>query len=72
VEKKFKKTGTIKEDAIEMVAALLGIGAKKEGIVVYQYCAPTDGCLYPGHIAVTIEPNGKTFFGIPQKAIIWN
>lgn len=69
---KGKKVGIAKKDALGVIANLLGIEAEKNEVVVYHYNRPTDDCLCPEHVAVSLDPEGKTFFGIPQKAVTWN
>lgn len=69
---KGRKTGIMKKDALGAIADLLGIEAETDEVVVYHYAHPTDDCLCPGHIAVSLDPKGSKFFGIPQKAVTWN
>lgn len=67
-----KNVGIINKEALNMIAAFLGISPGVNELIVYRYDNPTDDCLSAEHIAVSLEPEGQTFFGIPQKAVVWD
>lgn len=66
------KRGVIKKDALGTIATLLGIKPEVEEVEVYEYKHPTDGCICPGHVAISLAPEGKMFFGVPKKLVPWN
>lgn len=68
---KEKKEGTLKKGALGIIGEFLGV-KEQEVVTVYKYSQPTHDCLMPGHIAVTMKPNGEQFWGVPKEAVTWH
>lgn len=64
--------GELEVSALGFIASLLGINVSDEKIVVYKYDQPTDDGLHPGHVAVKLQPEDKTFFSVPPRSVNWN
>lgn len=43
----------------------------KAGDVVYRFDGYTYGCISPGGIAVTMEPDKHPFFEVPAISVVW-
>jgi hypothetical protein len=69
---KVQKEGVVKKDVLSEIALLLGLQLDGDLVPVYNYEDPTDGCICPGHIAVSLKPERETFFGVPKTAVSWN
>ncbi|MFZ4632312.1 MAG: hypothetical protein ACOYL8_03895 [Patescibacteria group bacterium] len=63
-------TGVIKKTPSLAVAFFLG-PKLEEGQKVYQYNNPTDDCILPGHVAISLSEKRETFFGIPMNLVNW-
>jgi len=76
-EKETNCRGVLEKSSLGIMAAFLGIeklisGRPGDEMVVYKYNHPTDDCLCPGHVAISLEPDGEKFYGVPHQAVKWN
>lgn len=60
------KQGIIKN----AVSHAFGINLEK-GSTVYEYGHPTQDCLLPNHVAISLDPKRETFYGVPATAVNW-
>lgn len=69
---KTKKMGFLKKGALDSIPFNMKeqIGEKEE-VGVWRYELPTDDCLAPGQIAVSLAPEENIFYGIPKNAVNW-
>lgn len=44
----------------------------EKGTTVYEYGHPTQDCVLPNHVAISLNPERETFYGIPKTAVNWH